>query len=211
MGKDAGASSRPAMPQPAGVSPARSLPASKPASKAATYASSSPSESSAKPCDRYDRDRRRNDYTVGIGPGGVTVGPATAAWSLPRSNGATGRSRAGSAAAIKTDWWDRRRFAAGGANMPLMPKTTMAPTVAPISFQPLLLARAVVNCALSQLLTKTLWPAVFPQGTYRVQYRCQSCRARSGRPEGTITSAEFVPEALLWRDASRVGHPCDAD
>ena len=25
--------------------------------------------------DRYDRDRRRNDYTVGIGPGGVTVGP----------------------------------------------------------------------------------------------------------------------------------------
>jgi hypothetical protein len=24
--------------------------------------------------DRYD-DRRRNDYTVGIGPGGVTVGP----------------------------------------------------------------------------------------------------------------------------------------
>jgi hypothetical protein len=25
--------------------------------------------------DRYDRDRRRNDATVGIGPGGVTVGP----------------------------------------------------------------------------------------------------------------------------------------
>jgi hypothetical protein len=25
--------------------------------------------------DRYDRDRRRNDYTVGVGPGGVTVGP----------------------------------------------------------------------------------------------------------------------------------------
>ena len=25
--------------------------------------------------DRYDRDRRRDDYTVGIGPGGVTVGP----------------------------------------------------------------------------------------------------------------------------------------
>ena len=24
--------------------------------------------------DRYD-DRRRNDYTVGVGPGGVTVGP----------------------------------------------------------------------------------------------------------------------------------------
>jgi hypothetical protein len=25
--------------------------------------------------DRYDRDRRRNDATVGIGPGGVTIGP----------------------------------------------------------------------------------------------------------------------------------------
>jgi hypothetical protein len=25
--------------------------------------------------DRYDRDRRRDDATVGIGPGGVTVGP----------------------------------------------------------------------------------------------------------------------------------------
>ncbi len=25
--------------------------------------------------DRYDRDRRGNDYTVGVGPGGVTVGP----------------------------------------------------------------------------------------------------------------------------------------
>jgi hypothetical protein len=25
--------------------------------------------------ERYDRDRRRNDATVGIGPGGVTVGP----------------------------------------------------------------------------------------------------------------------------------------
>jgi hypothetical protein len=25
--------------------------------------------------DRYDRDRRRDDATVGIGPGGVTIGP----------------------------------------------------------------------------------------------------------------------------------------
>jgi hypothetical protein len=25
--------------------------------------------------DRYERDRRRNDATVGIGPGGVTIGP----------------------------------------------------------------------------------------------------------------------------------------
>ena len=25
--------------------------------------------------DRYDMDRRRNDATVGIGPGGVTIGP----------------------------------------------------------------------------------------------------------------------------------------
>jgi hypothetical protein len=25
--------------------------------------------------DRYDKDRRRNDATVGIGPGGVTIGP----------------------------------------------------------------------------------------------------------------------------------------
>jgi hypothetical protein len=25
--------------------------------------------------DRYDRDRRRNDATVSIGPGGVTIGP----------------------------------------------------------------------------------------------------------------------------------------
>ena len=25
--------------------------------------------------DRYDRDRRRNDATVGIGPGGITIGP----------------------------------------------------------------------------------------------------------------------------------------
>jgi hypothetical protein len=25
--------------------------------------------------DRYDRDRQRDDYTVGVGPGGVTVGP----------------------------------------------------------------------------------------------------------------------------------------
>jgi hypothetical protein len=40
--KKCGASFRPAMPQPAGASPARSSPASKPASKAATYASSSP-------------------------------------------------------------------------------------------------------------------------------------------------------------------------
>ena len=40
--KKSGASFRPAMPQPAGASPARSSPASKPASKAATYASSSP-------------------------------------------------------------------------------------------------------------------------------------------------------------------------
>src|SRR3989440_5312631 len=40
--KRCGASSRPAMPQPAGASPARSSPASKRARKAATYASSSP-------------------------------------------------------------------------------------------------------------------------------------------------------------------------
>src|SRR6266508_2794824 len=40
--KRCGASSRPAMPQPAGASPARSSPASRRASKAATYASSSP-------------------------------------------------------------------------------------------------------------------------------------------------------------------------
>jgi hypothetical protein len=25
--------------------------------------------------DRYDRDRRRDDATIGIGPGGVTIGP----------------------------------------------------------------------------------------------------------------------------------------
>jgi hypothetical protein len=31
--------------------------------------------------DRYDRDRRRNDATVGIGQGGVTIGPRhAAAW-----------------------------------------------------------------------------------------------------------------------------------
>src|SRR5260370_41545095 len=65
--------------------------------------------------------------------------------------------------------------------------------------------------ALSQVLTTTLWPAVFPQRTYRVQYRCRPCRARSGRPEGTIISAEFVPGVLSRRDASRVRRPCDAD
>jgi hypothetical protein len=42
LSKTCGASSRPAMPQPAGASPARSSPASKRASKAATYALSSP-------------------------------------------------------------------------------------------------------------------------------------------------------------------------
>jgi hypothetical protein len=25
--------------------------------------------------DRYDRDRRRDDYRVGVGPGGVSIGP----------------------------------------------------------------------------------------------------------------------------------------
>jgi hypothetical protein len=65
--------------------------------------------------------------------------------------------------------------------------------------------------ALSQVFTKTLWPAIFPQGTYRVQCHCPSCRARSRRPEGRIISAEFVPVVLSRRDASRVGRPCDAD
>ena len=48
----------------------------------------------------------------------------------------------------------------------------------------------------SQVLTKTLWPAVFPQAIYRVQYHCRSCRARSARPEGRIICAEFVPGVL---------------
>jgi hypothetical protein len=65
--------------------------------------------------------------------------------------------------------------------------------------------------ALSQVFTKTLWPAIFPQGTYRVQCHCPPCRARSRRPEGRIISAEFVPVVLSRRDASRVGCPCDAD
>ena len=54
--------------------------------------------------DRNYRDRRRYDSnaTVGVGPGGVTIGPRrrAVAWKLPRSNGTTAAgSRAGSASA----------------------------------------------------------------------------------------------------------------
>jgi len=65
--------------------------------------------------------------------------------------------------------------------------------------------------ALSQVFTKILWPAIFPQGTYKVQCHCPSCRAQSRRPEGRIISAEFVPVVLSRRDASHVGCRCDAD
>ena len=55
--------------------------------------------------DRYDRDRRRydSDTTVGVGPGGVTVGPRQRCrWRLPRLNGRTAAGpRARSVAATK--------------------------------------------------------------------------------------------------------------
>jgi hypothetical protein len=51
---------------------------------------------------RYDRDRRRNDATVGIGPGGVTIGPRQRCRMVTTTvERATARSRAGSAAATK--------------------------------------------------------------------------------------------------------------